>query len=77
MAKNSAVLDQPTYDYSNLDAGQQTQSVEKVKRTRTVSPYRITLTLDADTYAFFEAQAKEDDRELDKFIARWLRKAIL
>ena len=43
------------------------------KRTRTRSPYAITITLDEEVFKAFEAQAKEDDRELNKFIARKLK----
>lgn len=37
----------------------------------------VSLSLDAETYLWFEAKAAEDDRTLSKFIARHLRAYVL
>lgn len=47
------------------------------KALATSSTSVVSLSLDAETYLWFEAKAAEDDRTLSKFIARHLRAYVL
>jgi hypothetical protein len=46
---------------------------ETPKRTRRIPENTVRVTLDADVYKHFDAKAKDDDRELGKFLARLLK----
>jgi hypothetical protein len=56
-----------------LESEQEVSTEDKPKRTRTRNPYAITVKLDPEVWAFFHNAAIEDDRELDKYVARLLK----
>lgn len=71
------VTDESTVETSETAPATETKLEYKPAAATPAKSVQVTLTLDAETHEYFNVRAVADDRSLNKFLARELRKIAL